>query len=63
VFLHLTSDVGTLQWHPINTVPQLERPYGDSLYWDTLINQKLGLWQGKLVYNTPEYLLEEIIYS
>lgn len=59
----IKSDEGILQWHPVDTVPQLERPYPDTLYWNSLINKKSGLWQGKFVYNTPEHLLEEVIYS
>lgn len=59
----IDSAEGLLQWYPIANVPQLERPYPDTLYWDMLTNQKSGLWQGKFVYNTPEHLLEEIIYS
>jgi 8-oxo-dGTP diphosphatase len=54
---------GTLQWHPLQAVPQLARPYPDTRYWDTIINLKQGLWQGKFVYNTPENLLEETIYT
>jgi 8-oxo-dGTP diphosphatase len=59
----IESAEGLLQWHPVDIVPQLERPYPDTLYWEYIINQKSGLWQGKLVYNTAEHLVEEVIYS
>lgn len=59
----INSDEGILQWHPIETVPQLERPYTDTVYWDTIVNPQTSIWQGKFVYDTPHKLLDEIVYS
>lgn len=59
----ITSAEGLLQWKSIDSVHELQRPYPDTVYWNHLINQTSGLWQGKFVYDTPERLLEEIIYS
>ena len=58
-----TTTEGILHWHNILDVSKLERPYPDTLYWDCIVNdKKQDLWQGKFVYDTPEILLEEIIY-
>lgn len=59
----INSSEGLLQWHPIDTVPTLDRPYPDTCYWDYIINRRSGLWQGKFVYDTHEHLIEEVIYS
>ncbi|MDQ7037004.1 MAG: NUDIX domain-containing protein [Anaerolineae bacterium] len=58
----MTTTEGILQWHALQDVPQLKRPYPDTLHWEGIINEKQGLWQGKFVYDTPEKLLEETIY-
>ena len=59
----INSTEGVLQWHMLEAVAQLARPYPDTCYWDFVVNQQAGLWQGKFVYNTPEQLLEETIYA
>jgi len=59
----IDSAEGELRWHAIHTIWQLDRPYTDTLYWEHIVNPQLGIWQGKVVYDTPERLVEEIIYS
>lgn len=59
----INSTEGTLQWHTIDAVPQLTRPYPDTRYWEFIVNHRAGFWQGKFVYNTAEHLLEEVIYA
>lgn len=58
----IPSTEGVLQWHSLNAVPQLARPYPDTCYWDFVVNQRAALWQGKFVYDTADKLVEEVIY-
>jgi 8-oxo-dGTP diphosphatase len=57
-----TTREGTLQWQSLDTLRELERPHADTLYWDYIIGKKAGVWQGKLVYDTPAALSAETIY-
>ena len=59
----IQSSEGLLEWHSIHTVHELERPYPDTVYWEHILNQTVGVWQGKFVYDTPQNLLQEVIYS
>lgn len=53
---------GELRWIGLDELKSYNRPYADTLYWDHLLSKHLGLWQGKLVYNTPDTLIEEVVY-
>ncbi|MEZ4668477.1 MAG: 8-oxo-dGTP diphosphatase [Anaerolineae bacterium] len=58
-----TTAEGVLQWHNVPSVAHLARPYPDTCYWQHIISHQPGIWQGKFVYDTPEKLLEETVYS
>ena len=59
----IDSVEGILQWHPIVSLQQLDRPYADTLFMEHFLNKKSSLWQSKFVYDTPDKLLEERIYT
>lgn len=57
------TEEGLLQWHPVESVPWLPRPYPDTLYWHHIMNGDAGIWQGKLVYDSPDKLVSKEIYT
>ena len=59
----IQTSEGLLSWHNIAAVPSLPRPYPDTLYWPYVTEERSGVWQGKVVYNTPENLVEEAVYG
>ena len=61
--VHPDTAEGVLQWHPLDTLSSLNLPYPDTLYWQYITGEKSGVWQGKVVYNTPEQLISEEIYA
>lgn len=59
----ITSPEGILHWHSFDAIHEVKRPYPDTVYWEHILKNKPGIWQGKFVYDTPERLLEEVVYS
>lgn len=56
------SGEGSLKWIGIQDIERYNRPYADCCYWEHIAIDKDGLWRGKFVYNTPDVLVEELIY-
>ena len=56
------STEGELCWIPLNVLDNYPRPYADTVYWSHLLSDNPAIWQGKFVYDTPDKLLEEILY-
>ena len=54
---------GELRWFAIEELPSIRRPYTDQQYWSAIVDESTALWQGKFVYDTPDTLVEEIVYT
>ena len=54
---------GELRWIPIADLAQYERPYADQQYWVHVIDDDPQVWRGRYRYNTPDTLMDEIIYD
>jgi 8-oxo-dGTP diphosphatase len=61
--LTANTSEGRVQWHRIADVPSLKRPYADTLFWQHVIGEADGIWQGKTVYDTPQNLLDIEVYA
>lgn len=53
---------GELRWIGLDELARYNRPYTDVQSWPAIVDVSAPFWQGKIVFDTPDNLLEEIIY-
>ena len=54
---------GEMRWFTLDELPSVNRPYTDTLYWSHLMSDHPTIWQGKVIYDTPDKLVSEHIYA
>ncbi len=54
---------GELRWIALADLAHYERPHTDQQHWTHIINERPGVWQGKIVYDQPATRLSEVLYG
>lgn len=56
-------DEGDMRWFAFDELETITRPYTDQQHWSSITGEQSTLWHGKFVYDTPDTLVEEIVYE
>jgi 8-oxo-dGTP diphosphatase len=57
------SAEGELRWIALAELETYERPFTDLQHWPHVLETTPGIWQGKVVYDTPAQLVSNIRYD